>query len=120
VVNVTGIALVAGSPIDTISGPTPQDASHVLISAFRNASGYAFGSFDLVRVNFSTVGNGLAGIVVIDDHVDNSWVDQDANIISNVTYTDANVTVAAPVPAAVWMLVSALGSLAGIRRLRRA
>ena len=54
--------------------------------------------------------------------MDNSWTDQDANPYTGVIYQQADVNVvtsAIPVPAAVWMLISALGSLAGIKRLRR-
>lgn len=118
VVNVTGAALSAGSPLDFITAPTNNGPGSVIISALRNAAGYAVGTFNAFQVNFSTVGNGLANIVVFDDQIDNSWTDQDAAPIP-MSYTQANVTVAAPVPAAVWMLISALGSLAGIKRLRR-
>ncbi len=124
IVNVTGAALSPGSPLDFITPLTPNGPGSVKVSALRNAAGYAVGTFDAFQINFATIANGVANIVVFDDGADNAWTDQDAASIP-MSYNQANVCVNScggppiPVPAAVWMLVSALGSLAGIKRLRR-
>lgn len=121
VVTLTGAALSPGSPLDFITAPTVVDSSHVLISALRNAAGYASGTTDTFQVNFTAIAVGDAGIVVIDDGLDNSWTDQDANAILDVVYNQANVTVSqVPVPAAAWLVAPAILAAGRFSRRRKA
>lgn len=135
-VQVTNIAPSAGSPFT--GGTVPQGAitpgsfpSGSLLTVLGPLVGtLPSGSFDAFTVTFDALSAGAANIVVIDDQSDICWGDATTNLcvgsgsnpVQSMTYNQANVTVQAPVvpvPAAAWLLMSALGSIAGLKRLRR-
>lgn len=128
-VQVTGIAPSVGSPFT--GGTVPQGAitpgsftSGSLITVLGPLVGtLPSGSFDAFTVTFNALSAGAANIVVFDDQSDICWTDATTfGCVLPTTYTQANVTVQAPVvpvPAAAWLLISALGSIAGLKRLRR-
>ena len=132
-VTVTAIGISAGSPftggtVPNCGGVNPACSftSGSLISVLGPLVGtLPSGSFDAFDVTF-LAGNtpGPAGIVLFDDGSDICWSEAATfACVAGVTYTQANVTIAAPVvpvPAAAWLLVSGLGSLVGLKRFRRA
>jgi hypothetical protein len=102
---------------------------------FVTPAGSPSGSFDAFIITFQAIAVGAANIKIIDDCDTTSggypascsggetraWFD-DVNFLGiPAAYNQANVTVTAavPVPAAAWLLMSALGSIAGLKRLRR-
>jgi len=127
-VQVTNIAPSAGSPFT--GGTVPQGAitpgsftSGSLISVLGPLVGtLPSGSFDAFTVTFNALASGAANIVIVDDNSDVCWSEAATfACVDSVAYTQANVNVGiVPVPAAAWLLMSALGSIAGIKRLRKA
>ena len=125
-VSVTSVVLATGSPFPTIVAASPFN----LVTVLGPLSGtQPSGSFNAFTVNFTAIGTGggnpptaPANILLTDDQGDFCWTDANTNACVPVQYTQANVTVHAPVvpvPAAAWLLMSGLGSLVGIKRLRR-
>ena len=130
-VTATPPANTTSNPFDSISPPIAIDANSITFSVFRNATApfnYASGSFTAFKITgivLPLTTFGPANIVLIDDGLDNSWTDQDAHAVTGVSYTQADVTVRCPypgepescplpdtpLPAAVWLLGSALGVL---------
>ena len=130
-VSVTAIGLAPGSPFtggttptcNPSPGPACSFSSGSLISVIGPLVGQLpSGSFDAYQVTFLANAEGPAGITIVDDQSDFCWSDsQTFACVPDVQYTQANVTVGVvPVPAAAWLLLSGLGSIVGIKRLRRA
>lgn len=122
VASVTSIVLAPGS---TFTGGVVAAAPWNPISIIGPLVGtLPSGSFDSFQINFQALAAGAANIQLVDDQADLCWTDAVTNFcVAPITYQQANVTVTAPVvpvPAAAWLLMSALGSIAGIKRLRRA
>ena len=128
-------ANTTSNPFDFISPPIAIDANNITFSVLRNGTvpfNYASGSFTAFKITgivLPLATFGPANIVLIDDGLDNSWTDQDANAVTGVSYTQADVGVRCPypgpescplphtpLPAAVWLLGSALGVLGVMRR----
>ena len=103
---------------------------------FVTPPGSPSGNFDAFIINFLAVAPGAANIRIIDDCDTNSpnyattcspsaprgWPDDVNFELISSAYNQASVTVTAPVvpvPAAAWLLISALGSMVGVKRLRR-
>jgi hypothetical protein len=122
---VTVTSIVAG-PLFTggvVSGPTYDGTD--LISLLGPLQGtLPSGSFLGMTINFTALAAGAANIELFDDQADLCWTDSVTFACVPATYTQANVVIqhtpVIPVPAAAWLLVSALGGLAGVKRLRRA
>ena len=101
---------------------------------FVTPSGSPSGNYDAFKINFMAIAPGPALIKIIDDCDTNSagypgtcsgnetraFFD-DVNFLGiPAAYNQVNVIVGpVPVPAAAWLLLSALGSIAGLKRLRR-
>jgi hypothetical protein len=130
-VSVTSIDLAPGSTFTGGTVPSGAQApgaftSGSLISVLGPLVGtLPSGTFDAFTVTFLAGAQaGAAGINLFDDQSDICWSDAATfGCVAGVTYTQANVTIQAPVvpvPAAAWLLLSGLGSMAGLKRLRRA
>jgi hypothetical protein len=136
VVQFVSAVLPATGPYSAASGAflTRFPATGTPTDIFVTPAGSPSGSFDAFVINFFAFQTGDANIRIIDDCDSNSgnpltdaadcaaatraWFDDpDFNPIS-IAYTQATVRVV-PVPAAAWLLVSALGGLGGLKRLRR-
>ena len=116
------VALASGSPFNAIV-PTPASGhscpppgTACLISVLAPLSGTPpSGSFDAFVINFVATAYGSFNIALYDDSGDFSWTDANANPIP-VTYTQADVGSHVPLPAAFWLLGSALGVLGWMKR----
>ena len=131
-VTATPPANTTSNPFDFISPLTTIDANNVAFSVMRNGTtpfNYASGNFVAFKITGVALPGALPGpanIVLVDDGAANSWKDQDANAVTGVSYTQANISVCnldgcgttpiTPIPAAVWLLGSALGVLGVMRR----
>ena len=132
VVSYVSTALPATGPFSSGAGAflTLFPGAGTPTDIFVTPSGSPSGSFDAFIITFMAIAPGAANILILDDCVSvatcptaaRAWFD-DVNfegILAN--YNQANVTVTAPVvpvPAAAWLLISALGSMVGVKRLRR-
>ena len=89
------------NPFDFITPLTVIDANTVGLSVLRNGTTpfvYASGDFTAFTLQFQVrpgaTPGAAANIVMVDDGVDNSWTQQDANPVTGVVYTQADVSVA--------------------------
>ena len=118
-VTVTSVVLATGSPFPTIVAASPFN----IVTVLGPLSGtQPSGNFAAFTVNFTAIAAGLANISVNDDQSDFCWTDAQTSACVPANYNQASVTVHAPVvpvPAAAWLLLSGLGSLVGVKRLRR-
>jgi len=76
------------------------------------------GNFDLSVLTFTAVAAGAMNFVVSQGPTD-GWFDNDTAENTQVSFTQANIVVQGapvPVPAAAWLLVSALGSMVVLKR----
>jgi hypothetical protein len=119
------------TPADATPNTPPTGTPPFLLTTFDITTGTgASGSFDVVKLAFQATNMSAATITLIDNGGSLSWfqLNEPFDIIP-VTYGNGGpggktLTVNAPVPpvpvpAAAWLLLSGLGSLVGIKRLRR-
>jgi len=79
------------------------------------------GNFDLAVFTFTALAAGAMNLVINDDGgIFTGWFDNDTAEVIPVDYTQANVQIGpapvVPVPAAAWLLISALGSMVALKR----
>jgi hypothetical protein len=120
------VAPTAGTQFDDIVNTTPPDTTcpngGCIITVLNTAGADPNGTVDAMVLNFTmTCSTAVCEWIIdmFDDGSDFSWNNANTGPIAN-TYTQGRVVFNnVPVPAAAWLMVSGLASLAGIRRLRR-
>lgn len=125
---VSGAMPAAGPFAPGAGGSYTKNTAYTSGSVFdisTNTATAAFpAAYDAVVLTFNALVAGAANIIINDDGGGCClWADATTADYIPVTYNQTSVTVqplsGVPVPAAVWLFASALGSIAGIKRLRR-
>jgi len=130
-VSFVSAAPAAAGPFSTVGGgflTVVNPGGTYPIELYATPAGSPSGSFDVFVINFQAIAPGLANIQILEntpalgDLATFAWFD-DVNFlpIQGIVYNQADVCVGGqcgvvPVPAGLWLLVSGLGSLVGVRR----
>jgi hypothetical protein len=110
IINVTSVAITAPTDIGSDNGTIDNNAGTVDRMGFATFSGVAGGNFRFATVNFDTVGLGTTLLQLTDSNdLVFRWVNEDLSRVG-VNAVDGSVTVV-PLPAAVWLMLSALAGL---------
>jgi hypothetical protein len=111
----TGPVGVGTGTFDVVTGPNGARILDVLPGAPP-----VNGDFPLAVLTFQALAAGSMNLIVNDDGgVTTGWFDNDTAELVPTSYVQSNVIVqgaAVPVPAAAWLLVSALGTLGVLKR----
>ena len=115
IINVTSVSITAPTDIGSDNGTINNNAGTVDRMAFATFAGVAGGNFMFATVNFDTVGLGTTALQLADSNDQVFiWVNGDLSAVG-VNTVDGSITVV-PLPAAVWLFISALGGLVVAKR----
>ena len=113
------LTLVQIAPVDFLfvfpGTPSTQQIAAGSIEPFTtfastNPADDPVGTFDAFVMTFTAAGFGISAVSLGEDVPDGGWKESDGTTIADVIYNQASISVV-PVPAALWLFLSALGAL---------